>query len=75
MTFPVNVRFRIITITGRYTVAAFQAWDRAARDATRELRRAIRILGLRSASAPVNYPAILADMVAYNDGKPLSCLA
>jgi len=25
--------------------------------------------------APLNYPAILADMVAYNDGKPLSCLA
>jgi len=56
-------------------VAAFQAWDRAARDATRELRRAIRILGLRSASAPVNYPAILADMVAYNGGNPLTCLA
>ena len=25
--------------------------------------------------APLDYPAILADMVAYNDGKPLSCLA
>jgi cyclase len=25
--------------------------------------------------APLNYPAILADMVAYNGGKPLTCLA